>query len=185
MLTSYTLIASIPTGASQCIGAVYAGIAPSSGICTVTGTQGSSFPRASVGEYKNATATVDGSNQGTSTNSLSVTITEANSLVLGIMAGFSSSATFTAGTNFTSNFSANGSDASFYESALTSTLGSFTVACTISAGLTGAIFFAIIFKPATVIASAGQDGDFYIDTVNKKLYGPRTAGTYSIIGTLT
>lgn len=185
LLTPYTLISSIPTGASQCIGAVYAGIAPTSGICTVTGTQGNSFPRTSVGEYKNAINTVDSSNQATSSSSLSVTISNANSLVLGIMAGFSSSATFTAGTNFTANFTANGSDSTFYESALTSTLGSFTVSCTISAGLTGSIFFGIVFRPATIVPTVGQDGDFYIDTTNKKLYGPRTSGTYPLIGTLT
>jgi hypothetical protein len=184
LLTSYSLIASIPTGGTQVFGAVYAGIAPTSGICTVTGTQGTSFARTSVGEYKNANATVDNFNSGTAVATLNVTISEANSLVVVVVGDFSSSSTFTPGANFTSDFSANGADSAYYEHAVTSAIGTFAAAYTSTHGTAGNIEFAIVFHP-TGTTTVGQDGDFYIDSTNKKLYGPRTSGVYPLIGTLT
>lgn len=182
--TSYSLISQIATGGSQVFGTVYAGIAQLSGIVTVTGHQSATFARTSIGEYKNVNATVDNSNSGTAINTLNVTISELNSLVVGIVGDFSSSSTFTAGSNFTSDFSANGSDSTFYEHAVTSSIGTFASAYTSTHGTAGNIFFGIVFHPTGVV-SPGNDGDFYIDTTNKKLYGPRTSGVYTLIGTLT
>ena len=181
--TSYSSVVSVPTGASQVVGTVYAGIAPSSGIVTVHATQGTSFNRTSIGEYKNATTTVDSTNTTTgATNNVNVTPLVANSLVLGIVGDFSSGATFTAGANMTANFSGNGNDSTFYESATPSSSGTFNVAY--STAVAGNILLAAVFHPAIAPATVGNDGDYYIDTTNRVLYGPRLSGFYARIGSL-
>lgn len=178
------------TNNTQVFGTVYAGIAPSSGICTVHATQGTSWNRTSVAEYKNATTTVDSTATNTGTNNtVSVSPLVANSLVLGIVGDFvSNPGTFTTSTSSTAlnmavNFQGTGGDSTFYESGIAPTGGSFTVAYSPAAA--GNIFFGIVFHPATVSATVGNDGDFYIDTTNKVLYGPRLNGVYTKIGTLT
>jgi len=182
--TSYASVVSVPTGSSQVVGTVYAGVAPSSAIVTVNPTQGTSFNRTSIGEYKNATTTVDSTNTVVgATNNVNVSPTAANSLVLGIVGDFSSSATFVAGANMTANFSGNGNDSTFYESAVPSAAGTFNVAYTTA--VSGNILLAAVFHPATVAATVGNDGDFYIDTTNRVLYGPRAAGFYPRIGSLS
>lgn len=182
--TTYTSVVSVPTGSSQVVGTVYAGIAPSSGVCTVHATQGTSFNRTSVGEYKNAINTVDSTNtvQGT-TNNVNVTVSIANSLVLGIVGDFSSSGSFAAGANMTANFSGTGDDSTFYESSVEPvSTGSFNVAYTTA--IAGNILLAAVFRPQTGLTTVGNDGDFYIDVTNRVLYGPRLSGNYPRIGSL-
>ncbi len=89
--TTYTSVVGIPGssgGSGQVFGTVYAGIAPTSGIVTVHANQGTSFNRTSIGEYKNATTTVDNAATASgATNNVNVTVSTANSLVRGHLGG--------------------------------------------------------------------------------------------------
>lgn len=184
--TSYSLVNNNTVAGSKVNGAVYAGIAPASAIVTVTGHQAGSFTRTSIAEYKNANATVDSTAlvEGATSN-VNVSPLVANSLILGIVGDFSSNpGTFTAGTNMAVNFQGSGSDSTFYESGISSSGGTFNVAYGGSV-IAGNVLFGIAFHPSPPAASVGNDGDFYIDTTNKRLYGPRTNGNYTLIGTLT
>lgn len=188
--TSYTLVNSNTNQTSQVSGAIYAGIAPTSAIVTVTGHQAGTFSRTSIGEYKNTLATVDNTTFVLgATSTLSIVPTVANDLILGIVGDFSSSpGTFTtAGSttslNMVANFQGTGSDSTFYESGVSPSSGTFTVGY--SPAISGNVFFGVAFKPNTSVpASVGNDGDFFIDTLNKVLYGPRLNGAYPKIGTL-
>lgn len=180
--TSYALAVTL-TGAGVNT-RVYYGLAPSSGVVTVTGNQPNTFARTSIGEYKNATNVIDTSGTSYAGTSISITTATANCLVLGLVGSFHSSETYTAGANMTADFNGTGSDATFYEHAAVVAAGAFTVGYSASS-TDGATFIAIAFKQTPGLVLPGNDGDFYIDTTNRVLYGPRGSGSYPRIGSLS
>lgn len=182
--TVYSIVTTVSVAGTNVKSRVFAGIAPSSGIVTITGTQPATFPRTSVGEYKNATATVDAVNGALGANSLNLTITTTSSLVVGMVGNYYPSPTFVAGAGMTADFTGTGSDSTFFAHGVANAPGLFVASYTCNTSYAESTFIAVAFRPAPAGPTPGVDGDFYIDTTNRVLYGPRTAGAYPRIGAL-
>ena len=183
--TVYTAVAnSIGNPAVNAI--VYVGVLTQSGIVTITGTQGSSYARMTFTEMRGVSTTIDSQSSGYAATSLSVTVSNSASVIVGLVANDHSATTFTAGTGYTIAVQGNGNDSSMIEYIVGAATGSNTV----TFGYTGAgddnsPFFALVFETIPTSTSPGEDGDFYIDTSTKRFWGPRLNGNYSAIGVLS
>jgi hypothetical protein len=180
--TTYTAVAN-SIGNSGVNGILYAGIAPSSGSVTITGNQVALYARMTVSEFNNVSATVDGSAAVYSASTTNVTATSTNSIILGAVGSFHSASTFTPGTGFLSATSGNGSDASFMEYNLSPIVGTNAVGYTSTTSTSNDILLAAVLHYSPFV-TVGNDGDFYIDTLNKEVYGPRTTGVYPYLSAL-
>ncbi len=184
--TAYTLAASV-TGESNNL-VVYTGTVPASGTNTVTiGSAPASYDRLAIMEVAgvgaiDATATLYNS-AGTNPESLSVTTTVPNDFLLFVVAGFHNADTFTFGGGFALDAQAGGNDALAIGHKLGAAAGSYTANVNIAGGADNSPLIMIAFKPANT-STPGVDGDFYLDLTGKGLWGPRTGGAYSLVGTL-
>ncbi len=163
---------------------VFIGVPTVSGIATITGNQGSSFPRMSMGEFSGTSSTVDVKNVGYAVTTLPLTTTDPLELVVGLVASFHSTETFTPGAPLQTVVSGGGADSSFIMAGTAVSAGAqnFTYSAT---STDNTPFFVVAFLPDGSFTPIGQDGDGYIDTAAKEVYGPRTSGLYPLIGGLT
>lgn len=179
--TSYTAVASkLDVGVKAIL---YVGIAPTSGANTVTGNQGSSYARMSVAEFTNANATVDTTVTDSAVSSLSITLGFTNDLVIGATGNYHSATTFSAMAGFSTAAFGGGADSSYieYSTALLS-VGAHTITYTPSGSIDNSPYFLLALKAPGSFTPIGVDGDFYFDTVGKKLWGPRVSGIFGYIG---
>jgi hypothetical protein len=183
--TVYTAVPGASSIGNPGVNAIaFKGVPTVSGVPTISGNQGASFPRTSFAEFTNTGTTVDVANAGYAATSLSITTSNPLELVVGLVAAFHSAITFTAGAPLVSVVVGTGSDASFIEAGTATGAGaqSFSYSATAT---DNAPFFVVAFTPDGSFTPIGQDGDGYIDTASKKVYGPRTSGVYPLIGSLT
>lgn len=184
--TSYTL-RGIQLHDDGAVLAVFSGIAPSTGGCTVTvsSTSGTSFSQTAISEFSGAQDVIDVSafskGNGT-TQTATLTTTVSKTLLYAAIEGDHNTDTYSAASGYTRDNFINGSDAIATAWKQHSSSGS------ISGGFTGGLnFYAlgfIAFWPF-ITGTPGSDGDFYINTTTKKMYGPKTSGSWpttSILG---
>jgi hypothetical protein len=187
--TTYSLVGTI-NGQPNSL-AVYAGIAPSSGANTVSVTFAASedYNTMAVSEFSGAQAVLDGSAStiygSSSPVTQSVVTTLPGDLIYVAQAGYHSADTFSAGGGFTIGAQANSYDAICAAYRVCATATTYNPSITISgAGADNAPQVAVAFK-AIVTGTPGTDGNFYINTSTKKMYGPKASGawpTTSILG---
>ena len=179
--TTYTEIDSYTATANR--GGLYAGIAPSSGANTVTGKHAVNWSRICIAEYKGYSQTFEAHVKAYATNSQSITTITNNALIVASVGSYHGE-TYTAGAGFTIDVNGATSDAAMIMSGVKTPAGAQTVSYT-SASYDNSVFFAAAFPADPNAVSPGAEGDYYINTVTKKIYGPRTNGVYTLIGTMT
>jgi hypothetical protein len=163
--TSYTLVASI-SGHSVNMN-VYAGVAPSSGINTVTiGSAPNNFDRMGAMEVVRCTSTVDvtaTSYNGTTPYTLPITTTNASDFIFAAVAGFHSADVFAFGASFTLDSQSNGNDANAIGHCISSSIGTYTLQVTITgAGADNSPAILVAFKAGS--PAAGTEGEIYFNT---------------------
>jgi hypothetical protein len=163
---------------------VWAGVAPTSGACTITGTQNANWARTTFAEYAGATATIEGSDAVYGgVGPLTVVAGEPGALIVGAVASYHSSVGYTPASGFEVDATATDADSSLLEHHVATAAGAVAVTYGTSAP-DDAPFFAVAIAPSAV-SSVGVDGDWYLDLTSKILYGPRTNGVYQRVGALS
>jgi len=181
--TTYTRIGYNVSSSVKC--AVYTGLAGGSGSCTITGNQNSSYARITAAEFLHSNATLDTITSGVAVSSLSITLANAGELVIGVTGNFHSSTTFSPGSGMSTAAFGGGNDSSYMEQGIGFAAGAQTVTYGYSGAIDGSPYFLLAFQPPAGYVSPGNDGDYYIDTVGRKLWGPRTNRVYPYLGSFS
>lgn len=197
--TVYTLAASANSGVGTNM-AVFYGVAPSTGGATVTvaGVAASGRDNVTCYQVKNTTGVLNAVSSATSSFSTVLNVATPNSYVVGLISAYvqpAASLVATPGPSMSLIFAGPAGTVSFgaaldttlYEYGQIAPVGPFNVSYsrTGAGAPTGDTLVALAFDSAPVVPSPGVDGDYYVDTYSRLMFGPRTAGAYSLVPILS